>query len=158
MPFSGGKVPFAFVKNVVHIAFLTHGCCKAISVSLCGYLSVGQLNNEKWPTRNRVGARQMAKFARYSFAKTTANCSNSFCHFHLISSVSRPQRPFSLWLHLFFLPYPRRQHFRETKFFRCPFHSKSAPRNGAPPPPNFLMLPTPLITEQRRLLNWSMRF
>jgi uncharacterized protein (DUF2235 family) len=24
-PFSGGKVPFAFVKNVVQIAFLTHG-------------------------------------------------------------------------------------------------------------------------------------
>jgi hypothetical protein len=38
-------------------------------------------------------ARQMAKFARCSFAKTTANCSNSFCHFHLISSVSRPQQP-----------------------------------------------------------------
>ena len=37
-------MPFAFVKNVVQIAFLTHGCCKAISVSLCGYLSVGQLN------------------------------------------------------------------------------------------------------------------
>ena len=47
VPFSGGKVPFAFVKNVVHIAFLTHGCCKATYVSLCGYLSVGQLNNEK---------------------------------------------------------------------------------------------------------------
>jgi hypothetical protein len=27
------------------------------------------------------------------FAKTSANCSNSFCHFHLIWSVSRPQRP-----------------------------------------------------------------
>ena len=40
-------MPFAFVKNVVQIAFLTHGYCKAISVSLCGYLSVGQLNNEK---------------------------------------------------------------------------------------------------------------
>jgi hypothetical protein len=26
-------------------------------------------------------------------AKTTANCSNSFCHLHLISSVSRSQRP-----------------------------------------------------------------
>jgi hypothetical protein len=38
-------------------------------------------------------ARQMAKFAWCPFAKTTANCSNSFCHFHLISSVSRPQRP-----------------------------------------------------------------
>jgi hypothetical protein len=38
-------------------------------------------------------ARQMAKFARCSFAKTTANFSNSFCDFHLISSVSRPQQP-----------------------------------------------------------------
>jgi hypothetical protein len=45
-PFSGGKVPFAFVKNVFQIAFLTHRCCKAISVSFCSYLSVGQLNNE----------------------------------------------------------------------------------------------------------------
>jgi hypothetical protein len=27
------------------------------------------------------------------FAKITANCSNSFCHFHLIASVSQPQRP-----------------------------------------------------------------
>jgi hypothetical protein len=33
-PFSSGKVPFAFVKNVVQIAFLTHGCCKAISPPL----------------------------------------------------------------------------------------------------------------------------
>jgi hypothetical protein len=30
-PFSGGNVPFAFVKNFVQIAFLTHGCCKATS-------------------------------------------------------------------------------------------------------------------------------
>jgi hypothetical protein len=28
-PFSGGKVPFALVKNIVQIAFFTHGCCKA---------------------------------------------------------------------------------------------------------------------------------
>ena len=27
--------------------YLTHGCCEATSVSLCGYLSVGQLNNGK---------------------------------------------------------------------------------------------------------------
>ena len=39
-------------------------------------------------------ARQMAKFARFPFPKTTANCSNSFCHFHLTSSVSRPQKAF----------------------------------------------------------------
>jgi hypothetical protein len=33
-------------------------------------------------------------FARCPFAKTTANYSNSFRHFHiLISSLSRPQRP-----------------------------------------------------------------
>jgi hypothetical protein len=58
-------------------------------------------------TGNRAGARirsfdfanearqmgEMAKFARCLFAKTTANCSNSFCHSRLISSVSRPQRP-----------------------------------------------------------------
>jgi hypothetical protein len=46
-------------------------------------------------TRNRAGARvrSMAKFTRCPFAKATANCPNSFCHFHLISSVSRPQRP-----------------------------------------------------------------
>ena len=29
--------------------FLTHGCREATSLSLCGYLSVGQLNNGKWP-------------------------------------------------------------------------------------------------------------
>jgi hypothetical protein len=38
-------------------------------------------------------ARQMEKFARCSFAKTTANRSNSFCHINLISSVNRHQRP-----------------------------------------------------------------
>jgi hypothetical protein len=32
------------------------------------------------------GARQIVKLARCPFEKTTANCSNSFCHFHLISS------------------------------------------------------------------------
>jgi hypothetical protein len=42
----------------------------------------------------------------------------------------------------FELTSPRRQHFWE-KFFRCPFLSKSASRNS--PPPNFLMLPTPLV-------------
>ena len=36
-------------------------------------------------------ARKMAKFARCPFAKTTANCFNSSCHFHLISSMSQPQ-------------------------------------------------------------------
>jgi hypothetical protein len=41
-------------------------------------------------------AQQIAKFAPCSFAKTTANCSNSFSHFHLISSVSQPQRPLAL--------------------------------------------------------------
>jgi hypothetical protein len=68
----------------------------------------------------------MAKFARCSFAKTTAN-----------SSMSRPQRPLihdSISFPSLPPPFPRRQHFRE-KFFRCPFHSKSAPRNRCPPPP-----------------------
>jgi hypothetical protein len=40
---------------------------------------------------HKIEARQMAKFARCLFAKTTANCFNFFCYFHLISSVSRPQ-------------------------------------------------------------------
>ena len=91
-------------------------------MSLCGYLSVGQLNNGKRPacftrtvclrigpfiTGNRAGARvrsfdlaignkrstTMTTFSRRPFAKTTANCSNSFCHFHLISSASWPRRP-----------------------------------------------------------------
>ena len=70
--------------------------------------------------------RQMAKFARCSFEKTTANCFNSFCHFHLISSVSRPQRPLIYDCIYFSYPtLPCRQHFR-GKFFRCPFHTKSA--------------------------------
>jgi hypothetical protein len=45
----------------------------------------------------------MAKFARCPFARTTANCSNSFCHFHLIMTVSRPQQHliclWMLWYH-----------------------------------------------------------
>ena len=43
-------------------------------------------------------ARQMAKFKRCPFTKTIANCSNSFCHFYLISSVSRPQRPLIMFV------------------------------------------------------------
>ena len=73
---------------------------------------------------------------------------NSFGHFHLISYVSRPQRPL-IYDCIHFPPpppsFPCRQHFQE-KCFRCPFHSKSAPRNcpsPPPPPTNFLMLPTP---------------
>ena len=86
--------------------------------SLCGLLECGAVKQREWPacfartvclrigpfrTGNRAGtcvrsfnfakARQMAKFARCPFAKTITNCSNSFCHFHLISSVSRTQRP-----------------------------------------------------------------
>jgi hypothetical protein len=38
-----------FILNLSFLAvfsfFFTHGCCEAASVSLCGYLSVGQLNN-----------------------------------------------------------------------------------------------------------------
>ena len=84
-------------------------------------------------TRNRAGARQIEKFARCSFAKTTANCFHFFCHFHLISSVSWPQRPLIMIAFIPSLPLPPRQHFCEN-FFRCPFHSKSAPRNRCPPP------------------------
>ena len=109
---------------LVHFWLTDVGCWEATSVSLCRYLSVGQLNNGKWPacfartvcmrigpfrTGNRAGARvrsfdlakearQMAKFKRCPFTKTIANCSNSFCHFHLISSVSRPQRPLIMFV------------------------------------------------------------
>jgi hypothetical protein len=48
-------------------------------------LLIWQKKHDKWVKwKNSHGAR---------VAKTTANCSNSFCHFHLISSVSRSQRP-----------------------------------------------------------------
>jgi hypothetical protein len=78
----------------------------------------------------------MAKFARYSFAKTTANCFNSFCHFHLISSVSRPQRPL-IYDCIYFsfpnTPLPRRQHFREN-ILGALFIPKVPLEPGAPPP------------------------
>jgi hypothetical protein len=44
-----------------------------------------------WTKSRQMG--EMAKFARARFGKTTANCSTSFCHFHLILSASWPQRP-----------------------------------------------------------------
>jgi hypothetical protein len=121
-PFPDGKVPFVFVTNFVQIAFLTHGCCKATLVSLCGYLSVGQLIKQ-WQMTSMLGAHSLlvnrtfqnlksgwsatnGKICTMLVCKKTANCFNSFCHFHLISSVSRPQRPLiSIWLHLFFLPF-----------------------------------------------------
>jgi hypothetical protein len=40
-------VPFALVKNVVQIAFSTHGCCKAVSVSHCGSVECGAVKH--WP-------------------------------------------------------------------------------------------------------------
>jgi hypothetical protein len=43
-----------------------------------------------------------------------------------------------------YLPPPGRQHFR-GKFFRCPIHSKSAPRNRCPPPPTFLSFLRPCV-------------
>jgi hypothetical protein len=46
---------------------------------------IWKMKHNKWVKwQNLHGAR---------FAKTTANCSNSFCHFHLILSVSWPQQP-----------------------------------------------------------------
>jgi hypothetical protein len=52
-------------------------------------LLIWQMKHDKWVKwQNSHGAR---------FAKATANCSNSFCHFHLILSVSRPQRPLILF-------------------------------------------------------------
>ena len=78
----------------------------------------------------------MAKFVRCSFAKTNANCFNSFCHFHLISSVSRPQRPL-IYNCIYFsslppLPPPRRQHFREN-FLVALFISNVPLETGAAP-------------------------
>jgi hypothetical protein len=48
-------------------------------------LLIWQMKHDKWVKwQNLHSAR---------FAKTSANCSNSFCHFHLILSVSWPQWP-----------------------------------------------------------------
>jgi hypothetical protein len=108
---------------------LPSNICESLSLLECG-VSVRQLNNGNWQacfartvclrigplrTGNRAGARvrsfdlanearQMGEMAKRShgarFAKTTANCSNSFCHFHLISSVSRPSTAFDLFCEL----------------------------------------------------------
>jgi hypothetical protein len=52
-------------------------------------LLIWQMKHDKWVKwQNSHGAQ---------FAKRTANCSNSFCHFNLILSVSRPQRPLILF-------------------------------------------------------------
>ena len=66
-------MPFAFVKNVVQIAFLTHGCCKAISVSICGYLSMGQLNNEM---TSLLPARSLAKNRAFQNQKSGWSTTN----------------------------------------------------------------------------------
>jgi hypothetical protein len=51
-------------------------------------LLIWQIKHDKWVKwQNSYGAQ---------FAKTTENCSNSFCHFHLILSVTRPQPQRSL--------------------------------------------------------------
>jgi hypothetical protein len=56
-----------------------------IGLNYAFVLLIWQMKHEEWVKwQNSHGAR---------FARTTANCSNSFCHFPLISSVSRPQRP-----------------------------------------------------------------
>ena len=38
---------FAFVKNVVQIAFSTQGCCKAVSVSHCGSVECGAVKHSE---------------------------------------------------------------------------------------------------------------
>jgi hypothetical protein len=100
--------------------FLTHGCCEATSVReflwllecggcgavkqwkmtslLCAHCLAANraFQNRKsgYSTRSFFwfGKRSTTngKIHTVPFAKTTANCFNSFCHFHLISSVSRP--------------------------------------------------------------------
>jgi hypothetical protein len=66
---------------------------------------------------------EISKFLKKNWSKT--------CNFGMV------------WWEIF-LPSPRRQHFREN-FFRCPFQYPKvpAPRSRCPPP-NLLMLPTPL--------------
>ena len=94
--------------------------------------------NGPFRTRNRAGARQMAKFARCSFAKTTANCFNSFCYFHFISSVSRPQRPLICdCIHFSFPEYPPPPspvaNIYEKIFLGALFIKKVPLETGAPP-------------------------
>ena len=85
----------------------------------------------------------MAKFARCSFAKTTANCFNSFGHFHLISSVSRLQRPLIYDCIYFSFPSPVANISGENVLGAL-FIPKVPLETGVPPPPNFLMFPTAL--------------
>jgi hypothetical protein len=80
----------------------------------------------------------MAEFARCSFAKTTANCFNFFCHFHLIQSASRSQR--HLVYDCIYFSFPSKN------FLGALFIPKVPLETGAPPPPNFLMLPTHLVS------------
>ena len=61
--------------------------------SLLGAHSLATKSGLSEPEIGLEHNKKKAKFARCSFAKTTANCFNCFCHFYLISSVSRPQRP-----------------------------------------------------------------
>ena len=76
----------------------------------------------------------MAKFARCSFAKTTANCFNSFCHIHLISSVSPPQRPLIYDCIYFSFPTPVANISGKTDFLGALFNPK-VPLETVPPPP-----------------------
>jgi hypothetical protein len=74
----------------------------------------------------------MAKFTRYSFAKTTANCFNSFGHFRLISSVIWSQRPLINYDCIYFsFPSPP------------PPPSPVANISGKPVPPTFLFFLRP---------------
>jgi hypothetical protein len=109
-----------FLNVIVYIKQKSvHWLNKATSASFVLTLVWGQLNNGKWSAcfartvclrtcrvfqnhksvwitligsfdLEKVG-REMTKFTRCPFAKTTAN---AFRRFHLISSVNRPQRPF----------------------------------------------------------------
>jgi hypothetical protein len=79
------------------------------------------------------------------------NCNNSFCHIHLISSVSLSQR--SLIYDCIYFSFPTPVANISGKNFLGAFFILKVSRV-----PNFFMLPTPLITEQLRLLNWSVRF
>ena len=86
------------------------------------------LEDDKW--QNLHGARLQKQM------QNALMQNDSFGHFHLISSVSRTERPLIYDYIYPPPPFPSRQYIR-GKFFSCPFHSKSAPRNRCPPPQLF---------------------
>jgi hypothetical protein len=86
------------------------------------------LEHDKW--QNLHGAR---------LQKQPANCFNSFGQFHLISSVSRPQR-LLIYDCIYFPSLPPSPVANISEHF-----IPKVPLETGAPTPNFLMLPTPLM-------------